>query len=189
VIVNGTKRIRSYDLKDGSEIWQCAGMTVNAIPSPVAANGIAYVMSGYTGAGAVAVPLDSKGDLGLDGKVVWRASKGMPYVPSPLLAGDRLYFTMANVAAFTVLDTKTGKSLVDRERLPGVDSFYASPIAASGRIYLVDRSGTTLVLRQADRLEVLATNPLEDPIDASPVAVGRQLFLRGEKYLYCIEGK
>ena len=68
-------------------------------------------------------------------------------------------------------------------------SFYASPIAAAGRIYLVDRSGTTLVLRQGDRLEVLATNRLEDPIDASPVAVGRQLFLRGEKYLYCIEGK
>jgi outer membrane protein assembly factor BamB len=187
VIVNGTKRIRSYDLKDGSDIWQCAGMTVNSIPSPVAANGIVYVMSGYTGAGAVAVPLDSKGDLGLDGKIVWRANKGMPYVPSPLLSGDRLYFTMANLAAYTILDIKTGKPLVDRERLPGVESFYASPILAAGRIYLVDRSGTTVVLRQADKVDVLAINRLDDPIDASPVAVGRQLFLRGEKYLYCIE--
>ncbi|MSQ94785.1 MAG: hypothetical protein EXR98_09550 [Gemmataceae bacterium] len=189
VIVNGTKRIRSYDLKDGAEIWQCAGMTINAIPSPVAVNGIVYVMSGYTGAGAVAVPLDSKGDLGADGKVVWRASKGMPYVPSPLLAGNRLYFTQTNSPIYTVLDIKTGQPLVDRERLPDVTSFYASPIAAAGRIYLVDRTGTTLVLRQADRLEVLATNRLDDPIDASPVAVGRQLFLRGAKYLYCIQGK
>jgi outer membrane protein assembly factor BamB len=189
VIVNGTNRIRSYDLASGADIWQCGGMTVNAIPSPVAANGIAYIMSGYGGSAAVAVPLDSRGDLGLDGKVVWRVSKGTPYCPSPLLAGDRLYFTQANNAIYSVLDTKTGKAIVDRERLPGVESFYSSPIAAAGRIYLVDRSGTTLVLRQADKVEVLATNRLDDPIDASPVAVERQLFLRGEKYLYCIEAK
>ena len=44
-----------------------------------------------------------------------------------------------------------------------------------------------LVLKQADKFEVLAVNKLNDPIDASPVAVGKQLFLRGEKYLYCIE--
>ena len=76
VIVNGTKRIRSYDLATGAEIWQCAGMTVNAIPSPVAAGGMAYVMSGYNGASAVAVPLDSKGDLGTDGKVDLAGQQG-----------------------------------------------------------------------------------------------------------------
>ena len=54
---------------------------------------------------------------------------------------------------------------------------------------MTDRAGTTLVLRQSDKLEILATNRLDDPIDASPVAVGRQLFLGGEQYLYCIEGK
>ena len=53
----------------------------------------------------------------------------------------------------------------------------------------MDRDGTTLVLKQGDKLEVLATNRLDEPIDASPVAVGKQLFLRGEKYLYCIEGE
>jgi outer membrane protein assembly factor BamB len=187
VILNGTKRIRSYDFKTGRELWQCAGMTTNAIPSIVAANGIAYCMSGYGESKAVAVPLDSKGDLGADGKVVWRFNKGMPYVPSPALAGDRLYFTQANLTFFTILDIKTGKPVLERERLPSVSSFYASPMVAAGRIYLVDRKGTALVLKQADRLEVLATNVLDDSIDASPAAVGRQLFLRGEKYLYCIE--
>jgi hypothetical protein len=103
-----------------------------------------------------------------------------------LLAGDRLYFTQANGALLTSLDVQTGKPILDRVRLPGVTSFYASPVAAAGRIYLADRSGTTLVLKQGDRLEVMATNRLDDPIDASPVAVGKQLFLRGEKYLYCI---
>jgi outer membrane protein assembly factor BamB len=187
VLVNGTKRARSYDLKDGRLIWEVAGMSINAIPSPIAANGIAYLMSGYTDPGAVAVSLDSKGDLGLEGKTIWRGNKGYPYVPSAALAGDRLYFTSGNTEMYSVIDIKTGTPIVDRVRLPGVRSFYASPIVAAGRIYLTDRDGTTLVLRQSDKLEVLATNRLDDSIDASPAAVGRTLFLRGERYLYCIE--
>ncbi len=125
VIVNGTKRVRSYDLATGADLWQCGGMTVNAIPSPVAANGIAYIMSGYAGSCAVAVPLDSKGDLGTEGKIAWRVSKGTPYCPSPLLAGYRIYLTQANDAIYSVLDTKTGKAILDRQRLPGVNGFYA----------------------------------------------------------------
>jgi outer membrane protein assembly factor BamB len=187
VVVNGTNRIRAYDLATGRELWQCGGMTVNPIPSAVAAGGVAYVMSGYQGSAAVAVPLGAAGDVTDTDKLLWRHARGTPYVPSPLLAGDRLYFTQANNALLTALDIKTGKPVLDRERLPGVKDFYASPVAAAGRIYLVDRAGTTLVLKQGDALEVLATNRLDDPIDASPVAVGKQLFLHGEKYLYCIE--
>src|SRR5581483_8435744 len=97
--------------------------------------------------------------------------------------------TQANNPLLTIVDTKTGRPLLDRARLPGVQSFYASPVAAAGRVYLVARDGTTLVLRQGDQLEVLATNVLGDPVDASPVAVGKQLFLRGEQFLYCIEAE
>ena len=68
--------------------------------------------------------------------------------------------------------------LLDRERLPGLGDLYASPVAAAGRVYVTDRDGTTLVLRQGGKLQILATNRLSDPIDASPVIVGRQLFLR-----------
>lgn len=190
VVLNGTTRVRGYDLETGKVLWECGGMTVNAIPSAVAAGGVIYIMSGYRGAAAAAIPLDAaSGDLTESNKVLWRYKQGTPYVPSPLLLGERLYFTSANDARLTILDVKTGKPLVDRERLPGQKSFYASPLAAAGRIYLVDRDGTTLVLKQGDKLDVLATNRLNDPIDASPVAVGKQLFLRGEKYLYCVEGE
>ena len=189
VILNATNRVRSYDFETGKELWRCAGMTTNAIPSPVAENGVVYAMSGYGGGStAMAVSLDAEGEVE-GGKLLWRHRKGTPYVPSPLLLDGKLWFTMANVASLTILDTKTGNPILDRERLPGQSSFYASPAAAAGRIYLVDRTGTTLVLKQADKLEVLATNRLDDPIDASPVLVGKQLFLRGEKYLYCIESR
>jgi outer membrane protein assembly factor BamB len=192
VIVNGTTRIRSHDLETGEVIWQCGGMTVNPIPSPVRSGNSVIIVSGYRGSGGVSVPLDSTGDLGTAGKVDWRHSSQapwMPYVASPLLLGDRVYFTQSVDAILTVLDAKTGKPVIDKERLPQARSFYASPVAAAGRVYLVDRSGIAVVLKAGDALEVLAVNKLDEPIDASPVAVGKQLFLRGHKNLYCIEEK
>ncbi len=189
VVVNGTNRVRGYDLDGGKELWQCGGMTVNAIPSVVAGEGVVYCMSGYKGSAAEAISLDATGDVTDSDKVLWHYGKGTPYVPSPLLAGGRLWFTQMNDNLLTTLDVTTGKAVMDRVRLPGLKTLYASPVAAAGRVYVVDREGTMLVLKQGDKLEVLATNRLNDPVDASPVVVGKQLFLRGEKYLYCIEGR
>jgi outer membrane protein assembly factor BamB len=189
VVVNATKRARGYDLATGEDLWQCGGQTVNAIPSPVVCNNLAICMSGYGGSACRAIPLDARGDITATAKIAWRHDRGTPYVPSPLLVGDRLYFTQSNNALLTCLDARTGKVLLDRERLPGLGTLYASPMAAAGRIYLTDRDGTTLVLRHGNNLEILATNRLADGIDASPVVVGRQLFLRGHHFLYCIEAK
>ena len=188
VIVNGTSRVRSHDLATGEVLWSCGGMTTNAIPSPIRFGDAAIVMSGYTpGPLAVSIPLASRDDLGTDGKLNWQHKGGTPYVPSPALVGDRLYFTQTNETLLTILDAKTGKAILDKERLPQVRSFYASPITAAGRVYLVDQRGTTLILKAGDTVDVLATNKLDDPIDASPVAVGKQLFLRSHLALYCIE--
>ena len=189
VVTSGTTRIRSYDLATGTLIWQCAGMTVNPIPSPLRFGDAVICISGYRGAAAVSIPLASKGDLGADGKVNWRYAAGTPYVPSAALVGDNLYFTERNDAMLTILDAKTGKPVLDKERLPNVRSFYGSPIAAAGRVYFTDQAGTTLVLKAGDSVDVLSVNKLDEKIDASPVAVGKQLFLRGHQHLYCIEEK
>jgi outer membrane protein assembly factor BamB len=192
VVTNGTTRVRGYDLATGDLIWQCAGMTVNPIPSPVRFGDSVICVSGYKRAAAVSVPLSSKGDLGESkDKVNWRytPATGTPYVPSPVLVGDKIAFTALNDTLLTVLDAKTGKAVIEKERLPQVRSFYASPITAGGRVYFVDRNGTSIVVKIAEAVDVLSVNKLDDPIDASPVAVGKQLFLRGEKFLYCIEAK
>jgi outer membrane protein assembly factor BamB len=86
----------------------------------------------------------------------------------------------------TCLDIKTGKPLFDAKRIEDLESVYASPVAAGGRIYLPGRNGPTVVLKDADKLEVIATNSLDDQFDASPAVVGNELFLRGHKSLYCI---
>jgi len=188
-VVSATKKVRSYDLATGEVIWECAGQTTNVIPSPVANDKVVFCVSGYQGSAAYAISLDAVNDISGTDKVFWKYDRGTPYVPSPLLIGGRLYFTQSNNALLTSLDTATGKPLIDRERLPGLSSFYASPVAAAGRIYLTGRDGTVLVIKQADKLEILSTNHLEDPMDASPAIVGKQIFLRGKDHLYCIQEK
>jgi outer membrane protein assembly factor BamB len=189
VILNGTTRVRSHDLETGKVIWSCPGMTVNPIPSVLRYRDAVIAVSGYRGAAAASIPLASQGDLAPDNGVNWRYDAGTPYVPSPVLVGDHLYFTATNTGVLTVLDAATGKPILAGVRLPGVRQFYASPIFAGGRVYFTDRDGVTLVLRPGSRLDVLATNKLDDPVDASPVAVGKQLFLRGERFLYCLENR
>jgi outer membrane protein assembly factor BamB len=187
VIISATNRIRSYDLATGKLIWQCGGMTVNVIPSPVVLGDTAICMAGYRKSVVCAIPLNATGDISDSNKVAWRYERGTPYVPSPLVYGDRLYFTYSNNALLTCLDAKTGKPLMNQERLPGLTELYASPAGAANRIYISGRDGTTLVVKRSDKLEVIATNKLDDSIDASPAMVGKQLFLRGKEHLYCLD--
>ena len=59
-------------------------------------------------------------------------------------------------------------------------------MAAGGRIYFPGGNGATVVLKHGKAFKLLATNTLEDRFDASPAVAGGELYLRGEKHLYCI---
>ncbi len=185
VIVHGTNFVRSYDLANGKLIWQCGGQTLNAIPSPIVRDDVVYVMSGYRGAAAHAFPLNARGDITGTNKILWQLSENTPYVPSPLLMGNRLYFTSKNFPFLTCVDVTTGKVKYEK-RLP-LGGLYASPTGVGDRFYIVDRNGTTVVLQHGDEGKILATNRLDANIDASPVIVEDQLFLRGHNQLYCIQ--
>ncbi len=186
VVVNASAKVRSYDLATGKELWSVGPLTANAIPSAVAGNGLIYCMSGFRSAALFAIKHGKTGDLANTDAIAWTYNKDTPYVPSPLLYDDRLYFFKGNEATLTVLDAKAGTALVEAERMEGIRGIYASPIGAGGRVYIAGRDGGTLVLKKGDKVEVLATNKLDDRFDASPAAVGKELFLRGKQYLYCI---
>jgi outer membrane protein assembly factor BamB len=189
IVTAATRRVRSYDLASGKLLWECAGLGPNAIPSPVASDGIAYVMSGFQKNALLAIHLGRSGDLTGTDAIAWTRNKSTPYVPSPLLYGDRLYFFAGNNGILSCLDAKSGNPLIDAERLEALQGVYASPVGASGRVYLTGRNGTTIVIKQSDKLEVLATNKLDEKFDASPALSGNELFLRGHEYLYCIAEK
>lgn len=186
VVTAATRRIRSYDLASGRLLWECAGMTANTIPTPVAGRGVVYATSGFRGNALLAIRLGREGDLTGTDAILWSHHRNTPYVPSPLLYDDKLYFFASNRGLLSCFDAVSGRALIDAERIDALQGVYASPVGADGRVYLVGRNGTTVVLKRSDRLEVLATNSLDDGFDASPALAGKELFLRGRQHLYCI---
>lgn len=187
VVVNGTGSVKSYDASDGTVLWECGGQTVNAIPSPIRFRDSVICTSGYRGALACSIPLNSRGDVTTSETIGWKVNQSTPYVPSPILSNTRLLFTAGNANLLSCIDANNGTSLLERTRLPGIRTMYASPILANGHFYFTSREGTTVVVKDNENLEVVATNELEDVIDASPVAVDNQLFVRSWNKLYCIE--
>jgi outer membrane protein assembly factor BamB len=187
VVVQGTGLVRAYDLQSGDVVWSCGGQSVNAIPSPIRYKDLVVCMSGYRQSAAHAIPIGSKGDVTKSDKIRWSHYRGTPYVPSPVISKHRLYFTRTNTSLLSCLHADTGEPLYEPQRLPEVRSMYASPIVAGGHVYFVSRSGMTTVIKDSDQFEVVTSNSLDDSIDAAPVAIGKQLFLRSRTKLYCIE--
>jgi outer membrane protein assembly factor BamB len=168
IVVNGTKRSRGYDLETGNQLWECGGQMANPIPSSVSDGDMAYCLTGFRGYALYAIPLGSAGDITDTHKIAWHLDKGTPYVSSPLVMGDRLYYTKDRSGIMSCVDAKTGDLIIDQKRLPeSLKDIYASPVGASD-------------------IQVLAENHLDDTFNASPAIVGKELYLRGEKSLYCI---
>jgi outer membrane protein assembly factor BamB len=187
VVVSATNRVRGHDPQTGKLIWECGGMTTNAIPTPVAANGLVYVMSGFRGNALRAIRLAAaKGDITDSAAIAWKYDTDTPYTPSPLLYEDMLCFLKGNAAVLTCLNPKTGGEHFSRQRLDGIEGVYASLVGGRDHFYVVGRNGTAAVVKHAPEFEVLAENTLEDGFSASPAIVGDEIYLRGHKYLYCI---
>ncbi len=187
LIVAGTNRVRAYDPATGQVIWECGGLSSNIVATPVAAEGMLFTGSSYEKKALLAIRLDgSKGDITGTDRVAWSRSRGTPYVPSPLLYGDSLYFLSHYQGILSRVDTVTGVDKPGAIRLGNVGNIYASPVAGGGRVYVTDLDGNTIVVSHDDRPEILALNTLDDEFAASAAIVGRELFLRGKKYLYCI---
>jgi outer membrane protein assembly factor BamB len=187
VVVPAMNKVRGYDLETGKVIWEAPGTTMNAIPSPVAANGVVYVMSGFRGNNLKAIRLSgARGDLTGTPAIVWEINRDTPYVPSPLLYDDILYFLKTNNGLLSAFHAPTGKPHYQLQRLDKVPNVFSSPVGAAGRVYIAGREGTTLVFKHGPTFEVLAENVLDDGFDASPALVEGEMFLRGYEFLYCI---
>lgn len=190
LVISGTHRVRGYDLATGKVIWECGGLSANVVASPVAADGMVFAGSSYDTRNLLAIRLEgAKGDITGTPHVVWSRTRGTPYVPSPLLYGEALYFLAHYTGVMTRVRAKTGEEWPGSFRLEGIREVYSSPVGAAGRVYVTDRDGTTVVFAHGEVPRFLALNRVNDTISASPAMVGNELYLRGERTLYCLAEK
>lgn len=82
-------------------------------------------------------------------------------------------------------DPATG-NVIKQGRLKGaIDKYFASPVGADGKIYLISQDGTVSVVKAAPEWEVLAVNNLDDEVFATPAIASGKFFVRTMKALYC----
>jgi outer membrane protein assembly factor BamB len=188
VVTGAMRGVRAYDAESGQIVWETGGLTMNPIPSPVAADGLVILMSGFRGNSLKAIKLaEAKGNITGTPAIAWTLDRDTPYVPSPLLYDGILYFLKSNNAIMSAFDAKTGKPHYQAQRLEGLPStVFASPVGAAGHVYVLGQEGTAVVLKHGTALQVVATNKLDDRFDASPALVGGEMYLRGYKSLYSI---
>lgn len=185
LITNGNQFIISYDPATGKELWRSKGVQSNAIHTPLVADGMVYVTAGYPTKRVLAIKLGGSGDITDTPNVAWKYEKGTAYVATPILYGGYLYL-ISDKGILTCLDAKTGEVKYEGGRVPVPASFMSSPIAFDGKILLSSEDGDTFVVKAGPVHEIIRTNPLNEPIFATPSLAAGKIFIRGEKHLYCI---
>ncbi len=176
----------------GKLVWIATiNLTGNVCPAVIPGDGVAYITGGFGTVGSVAVRAGGSGDVSKS-HVVW-STRTSSYIPTPVLDGSRIYCVTEDGIALC-LKADTGE-VVYKERLAVMAGgkrsrpYYASTVLADDRLYVVSRRAGVFVLKAGDGFEQLQQNPPLDESDfnATPAAIGKQLFLRSNTFLYCLE--
>ncbi len=177
--------VQGFDFLSGNRIWSSQVIGEGKVPSTVIGDSLVFTAGGWGGKETIkAFKLGGAGDLG-ESNLLWQQRKVHPKIPSMLFVKSHLFAVTENGIA-ACMDAKSGEILW-QERLGG--RFSASPIWADNRIYFLSDDGMTTVIEDGSEFKVLANNSLDEMTQASMAVSQGQLFIRTEKYLYCIGKK
>ena len=195
IVTPGTGNVRSYDL-DGNLLWSLAGMSSITIATPYEHKGLLYLSSGYVQDALrpiYAIRPGAAGDISLaedqtsNEWIAWCQRKAAPYNPSTMTYDDRL-FVLYDRGLLACLNTRSGDSVYEPQRLPNGRAFTSSPWAYGGKVFCLNEDGETFVVKAGDKFELLHTNPLaeDDMCMATPAIAGDRLLIRTSARVYCI---
>jgi outer membrane protein assembly factor BamB len=115
---------------------------------------------------------------------VWQYRRSVPQLPSPLLYKNVLYM-INDGGTITTFKPENGE-VIAQGRLRGAGTkFFASPVAADGKVFIISRRGIVSVLGPGGNLDVMASNDLKEQCYATPAIAEGRIYLRTEKTLYC----
>ena len=177
----GDRCVTSFDPDTGKEIWRVDGPSQEFVATPTYSEktGLVYVCSSYPERHLLAIKPDGKGDV-TQTHIVWRDTKGAPYVPSLTIANDFLYTATPAGMAYCY-EAATGKILWE-ERL---GRHHASPVVIEGLVYFTNDDGVINVIKPGEKFDRVAKFELGEPCYASPAISNGQVFIRGFKHLFC----
>jgi hypothetical protein len=132
--------------------------------------------------GLLAIKLGGEGDQTANA-IRWRYQKPVPQVPSTLLYKRVLY--MINDSGILLSFDPVSGNVIKQGRLHGaIDKYFASPVAADDKVYLIGQGGQVSVVKAAGDWEVLAVNELDDECFATPAIADGRIYIRTRSALY-----
>ncbi len=186
IVISGGDYVTGHDPNTGEELWRAAGLNpekrrnYRVVASPVIHGRTIFVPTRRNP--LQAFKAGGRGDI-TESHRLWQSADG-PDVPTPVTDGERLYI-IGDRGVAHCLNAKSGETVWGPERVKA-GIYSASPVLADGRIYATSEEGVTTVLQAGPEFKVLAENQLEGYTLSSPAVSDGQIFIRTEKYLYCI---
>jgi len=182
IITAGDPWVIAYDPNSGEELWRAKCLGTDVAPSPIYANGFVFAIEPYTK--LVAIRADGRGDV-TKTHIAWIAEDNIPDICSPVSNGE-LVFLLTTEGILTCYKVKDGTKLWEKDL---EKSFHASPTLVGDTLYLLSDKGTMLIVAAAERFKLLGTAQLNRRCYASPAFVNGRIYIRAEKYLYCVGDK
>jgi outer membrane protein assembly factor BamB len=180
LLVSAANALQGIDPDTGEQIWWCAAS--GDVASPAFGNNLVYCDSGRGGGPGVAVEATGRGDV-TKTHVKWKVRNVPEGFASPLIVDGRVY-RLVQPGVLHCWDAATGKELY-AERLDGVGLRPSPFVTPEGHLYFAG-AGRSYVIQAGPRFEVLAVNDLGDPGDATAAVAGGRIFLKGERFLFCV---
>jgi outer membrane protein assembly factor BamB len=185
MVMSGSKCVASYDPDTGKQWWIIDGPTEQFVSSPVFLDDTFFLTAGFPTYHYMGIKPDGSGNVTETG-VAWhhqvRNSREGAYVPSPIACG-KWFYAVSDDGILNSFEAKGGEWKW-KKQLGKHHS--ASPVLAGGRLYFTADNGDTYVLKAGEAFDLENVNPLGEEVYGSPAAAGGQLFLRGDKHLFCI---
>ena len=193
MILSGDKSVASYDPDTGKTHWYLKGPTEQFVASLVYNKkaDLLFMSGGFPEHHLLGMKHDGRGNLGdilgadkeAPPQIVWRNTKAscVSYVPSPISEGD-YFLVVSDTGHANCFQAATGEQMWQEK----LGEHHASPVSANGLVYLISDNGVTHIVKPGPKFECVATNELGEKCFASPAISNGQLFVRGEKSLFCI---
>ena len=189
IVVGNTHGVGGYNADTGKANWEWAwtGNELRTVASPVLADGAVLMVAGNGGGTRAAAAVVPGVEPGSSAKVAWSSKRDVPYVPTPVVKGDHLYWIHDNGFAVCAV-AKTGEVLWNERAF--TKSVSASPILVGDKVLGVAEDGRVVVFKaDPEAFEVVYEGDIDEPVFASPAAAGGKLFVRGTKHLFCFGTK
>jgi outer membrane protein assembly factor BamB len=187
VLCSMPTRVIACDLETGLLLWSCGGLSTERVDlvyaSPLVSDGVGVAFTGWVNGPTIGFKLGGSGDVTATNRL-W-LEKQPQRIGSGVVVNGHLYIVNAGPGTAQCIECRTGRVLWT-ERLEGGES-WGSLVLAAGQLYVTSRKGVTTLFRpNPDKFELLATNDLGEPSNATPAISDGQVFLRTDRHLYCI---